>query len=154
MGGSRHSEPLCPCAQRYRTGRSMELEREQPSLGRRAQAVLLSARREPIPAIMRRLGVSRPTVTAWLTRFEAMGVAAFGRDRVRPPGEADGRVLRHIATATGARPRELGIDRRTWTLPALRQYLVRAGVVPAISLESVRSHCERRESVSGQLEHA
>jgi aerobic carbon-monoxide dehydrogenase medium subunit len=116
-----------------------QLEREQPRLGRRAQAVLLSARREPIPAIMRRLGVSRPTVTAWLTRFEATGVAGLrSRPRSGRPAKLTAEVLRHIATATGARPRELGIDGRTWTLPALRQYLVRAGVVPAISLESVR----------------
>jgi carbon-monoxide dehydrogenase medium subunit len=110
-----------------------------PSLGRRAQAILLSAKREPIPAIMRRLGVSRPTVTAWLARFEAAGVAGLrSRPRSGRPAKLTTDVLRHIATVAVVRPRDLGIDRRTWTLPALRSYLLRAGVVPTISLESVR----------------
>jgi aerobic carbon-monoxide dehydrogenase medium subunit len=117
-----------------------QLGREQPpSLGRRAQAILLSAKREPIPAIMRQLGVSRPTVTAWLARFETTGVTGLrSRPRSGRPAKLTADVLRHIATVAGVRPRELGIDKRTWTLPALRNYLLRAGVVPTISLESVR----------------
>lgn len=112
---------------------------QPPSLGRRAQAILLSARRQPIPEIMRRLGVSRPTVTAWLTRFEQTGISGLRpRPRSGRPPKLTADVLRHIATAAGARPRELGIEGRGWTLPILRAYLLRAGVVPAISLESVR----------------
>ena len=42
-----------------------------------------------------------------------------------------------------ARPRDLGIPGTRWSLARLRQYLVRAGVVPALSLESLRVAMKR-----------
>ena len=116
------------------------LRRQHPrALATRVEAVLLSAQRSPIPEIMRRLGVSRPTVTSWLTRFEQSGVSGLRpRTRSGRPPKLTSDVLRHIAMAAGARPRALGVDGPAWTLPRLRQYLVRAGVVPGISLESLR----------------
>ncbi len=109
------------------------------TLGRRAEAVLMSARKLPIAEIMRRLRVSRPTVTGWLTRFERSGVPGLvPRPRSGRPPKLTADVLRHIAIAAGSRPRELGVDGMAWTLPALGAYLVRAGVVSAISRESLR----------------
>jgi len=114
--------------------------REHPrTLGVRAEAVLLSARRLPIPEIMRRLQVSRPTVTSWLTRFEQSGASGLvPRPRSGRPPKLTSDLLRHIAMAAGSRPRALGMDGRAWTLSTLRAYLVKAGVVSAISLESLR----------------
>jgi len=116
------------------------LRREHPrTLGVGAEAILLSARRLPIPEIMRRLGVSRPTVAGWLTRFERSGVSGLvPRPRSGRPPKLTASVLRHIATAAGSRPRELGMDGVAWTLPTLKAYLVKAGVVSTISLESLR----------------
>ena len=42
-----------------------------------------------------------------------------------------------------ARPRDLGIPGTRWSLARLRQYLVQAGVVPALSLESLRVAMKR-----------
>jgi carbon-monoxide dehydrogenase medium subunit len=42
-----------------------------------------------------------------------------------------------------ARPRDLGVPGTRWSLARLRQYLVRAGVVPALSLESLRVAMKR-----------
>ena len=42
-----------------------------------------------------------------------------------------------------ARPRDLGIPGTRWSLARLRQYLVQAGVVPALSLESLRIALKR-----------
>jgi carbon-monoxide dehydrogenase medium subunit len=122
----------------------LERLRRQRELATRVEAVLLSAQRSSIPEIMRRLGVSRPTVTKWLTRFEQSGVSGLlPRARSGRPPKLTSNVLRHIATAAGARPRALGVDGPAWTLPRLRQYLVRAGVVPGISLESLRVALQR-----------
>ncbi len=116
------------------------LRREHPkTLGGRAAAVLLSAQRLPIPEIMRRLGVSRPTVASWLTRFEQTGILGLRpRSRSGRPPKLTPDVLRCIATTISARPRALGVDGPQWTLSRLRLYLIRAGVVSAISVETLR----------------
>ena len=50
----------------------------------RAQIVLASAAGEAGSAICARLGVSRPTVSRWLDRYEAEGVRGLTADRARP----------------------------------------------------------------------
>jgi len=109
------------------------------TVGRRPAAVLLSAQRLPILEIMRRLGVSRPTVASWLTRFEQTGISGLlPRRRSGRPAKLTPNVLRHIATAISAQPRALGVDGPEWTLPRLTRYLIKAGVVSAISVETLR----------------
>lgn len=116
------------------------LRREHPrTLGRRAAAVLLSSGRLAIPEIMRRLRVSRPTLAGWFTRFERSGVAGLGpRPRSGRPPKLTPDLRRHIATAVSVQPRDLGMPGAAWTLARLREYLVRAGVEPTVSRESLR----------------
>ena len=116
-----------------------------PMAGRaRAAVVLLSATRVPVPEIMRRLGLSRPTVTHWLRRFEHAGVVGLS-DRPRPgrPARISAESLRHIAMVVGARPRDLGIHGARWSLARLRHYLVQTGTVPTLSLELLRITLKR-----------
>lgn len=114
------------------------------TLGFRAVAVLLSASQLPIPEIMRRLGLSRPTVAGWLTRFEQSGVSGLlPRPRSGRPPKLTSDVRRHIAMAVGVRPRDLGMAGTAWTLATLREYLVRARVLPAVSRESLRMVLQR-----------
>jgi aerobic carbon-monoxide dehydrogenase medium subunit len=115
--------------------------REAGPAGRRARAdvVLLSAGRVAISEIVTRLGLSRPTVTQWLRRFEGSGIPGLlDRPRSGRPTRVSSEVLRHIAMVVSARPRDLGIPGARWSLARLRQYLLEAGVVPALSLESLR----------------
>jgi carbon-monoxide dehydrogenase medium subunit len=110
------------------------------AIRRRALIIRLSLQRVPIPEIVRRLRLSRPTVTTWLNRFEASGLSGV-RDRARsgrPPKLTPG-TQRQIALVARARPRDVGVHRAAWSLSRLRDYLVQAGIVPAISLESVRT---------------
>ena len=90
----------------------VRLRQERPrTLGFPAEAVLMSARRLPIPGIMRQLGVSRPTVTGWLTRFERSGLAP--RPRSGRPPKLTSDVLRHIGRrfpASRARDEWGGLD--------------------------------------------
>jgi len=120
--------------------------RDAGPAGRRARAavVLLSAMRLSIPEIVRRLGLSRPTVRHWLGRFERSGLAGLlDRPRSGRPSRISPEVLRHVSTVLSARPRDLGIPGTRWSLARLRQYLVEAGVVPALSLESLRIAMKR-----------
>ena len=120
--------------------------RDAGPAGRRARAhvILLSATRIAIPEIVRRLGLSRPTVTHWLVRFERSGIGGLlDRPRSGRPARISSDVLRHISMVVSARPRDLGIPGTRWSLARLRQYLVRAGVVPTLSLESLRVAMKR-----------
>ncbi len=110
----------------------------------RSAVVLLSARRVAIPEIVKRVGVSRPTVAHWLHRFERSGISGLlDRPRSGRPSRISSDVLRHIAMVVSARPRDLGVPGTRWSLARLRQYLVQAGVVPALSLESLRVAMKR-----------
>lgn len=112
--------------------------------GVRANVILLSAARVAVPEIVRRLGLSRPTVTQWLLRFERAGMAGLlDRPRSGRPARISSEVLRHIGMVVSARPRDLGIPGTRWSLARLRRYLVEAGVVPALSLESLRIALKR-----------
>lgn len=96
-------------------GELARLRREHPqTLGPPAEVVLMSARRLPIPEIMSRLGVSRPTVTGWLTRFERSGMSGLApRPRSGRPPKLTSDVLRHIGRrfpASRARDEWGGLD--------------------------------------------
>ena len=109
------------------------------AVGLRGAIVSLSALGVPIAEIMRRLDISRPTVAGWLARFEKRGLAGL-HDRPRPgrrPKLAPD-VHRQIALLASSRPSHLGVQLDAWSLRKLREYLVRTGVVPALSLESLR----------------
>jgi carbon-monoxide dehydrogenase medium subunit len=88
---------------------------------------------------MKRLGVSRPTVTAWLHRFEAVGVTGL-QTRSRPgrPQKITADLQRQIVLVARARPRDLGVPVAAWSLPKLGEYLVRTGIAPVLSPESLR----------------
>jgi len=110
----------------------------------RASIIRLSAQRVPIPHITRRLRVSRPTVAAWLTRFEESGLAGLlTRPRPGRPLKVTPHVQRRIALVARSRPRDLGVNAAAWSLPKLREYLVRTGVVSALSVESLRTTLRR-----------
>jgi len=127
-----------PTAAEYRELRRLR-GTQLPGLGVRARIVLLSAERVPIPEIMRRRRVSRPTVAGWLRRFEQSGVPGLlTRARSGRPSRVTPDLLRHLAIVTSARPQDLGVPRPAWSLAQLRKYLVRTGAAPAISLESLR----------------
>jgi aerobic carbon-monoxide dehydrogenase medium subunit len=123
----------------------IELRDAGPAASRpRAAVVLLSAARTAIPEIVKHLGLSRPTVTDWLRRFDRSGVSGLlDRPRSGRPSRISTDVLRHIAMVVSARPRDLGVPGTRWSLARLRQYLVQAGVVPALSLESLRIGMKR-----------
>jgi carbon-monoxide dehydrogenase medium subunit len=110
----------------------------------RAAIVLLSALRVSVPEIVQRLGLSRPTVTHWLRRFDRAGVAGLlDRPRSGRPARISSETLRLITMVVSARPRDLGIPGARWSLARLRRYLVQTGTVPALSQELLRITLKR-----------
>ena len=111
----------------------------------RAVIVLLSAMRVSVSEIVQRLGLSRPTVTHWLRRFDRAGVASGLLDRPRSgrPARISSEALRHITMVVSARPRDLGVPGTRWSLARLRRYLVQTGTVPVLSQELLRITLKR-----------
>jgi transposase len=113
-------------------------QRVEARLYRRARMVLLSAGGESISSIARQMGTCRLRVGQWLRRFRAERLAGLvdqprsGRPVVITPLE------RHqvIATACSS-PEDFGIQRTMWTHESLRDAVVKAGLVRAISTSEV-----------------
>jgi len=83
-------------------------------------------------------------VATWLSRFEIDGVAGLrARPRTGRPRKVTGDVPRRIAQVARARPADVGVPGTVWSLSALRKYLERTGVVPTLSLTSLRDTLRR-----------
>ncbi len=113
-------------------------QRVEARLYRRARMVLLAGAGESISEIARQMGTCRLRVHDWLGRFEEYGLEGLedeprsGRPQLITPLE------RHEVIATACRsPRELGVDRNTWTHESLRDALVDTKLVREISTSEV-----------------
>jgi transposase len=75
-------------------------------------------------AVARRLGVTRPTVYAWIDRFNAEGLAGL-RDRPRPgrPPTYTADQRAEVIAAALTKPADLGLPFGCWTLDRLQAYL-------------------------------
>ena len=76
------------------------------ALARRAQMILRMADGEPNSAVAAQLGLSRPTVTFWRTRFRERGVQGLHNDLKpgRPRDTSDEQIAQLINTALQSRP--------------------------------------------------
>lgn len=106
----------------------------------RARIISLSAQDVPIGEIVKRVGLSRQSVFFWLNRFEDFGID--GLETQPRPGRPItftkdiGKDIVRIATS---KPKDLGLNFTTWSLPKLKDYLIRHKIVDYICIESVRT---------------
>jgi transposase len=106
---------------------------------RRARVLLLSADGWLAPAIAQAVGVHVRTVRGIIKAFNAHGLESLPARR--PPGrpprlqEAIGDTLLALVRQ---RPSQYGYEMQRWTLHALAETIVRMGLVPQLSHESVR----------------
>ena len=93
---------------------------------RRAQMVHLSSQGFKCGQIARMLGASGPTITQTIHRFNAEGLDGLA-DRPRPgrPPQARDRYIRLLTEAVRSSPRDLGYPFTCWSLPRLREHLLR-----------------------------
>jgi transposase len=113
-------------------------QRGEVRLYRRARMVLLAAQGVSKASIARQLGTNRVRVGDWLRRFERDRVAGL-TDHARSGRPIEITPLeRHQVIAAACRlPKAFGVDRAVWTHETLRDAVVSADLVHAISSTSV-----------------
>jgi transposase len=105
----------------------------------RVQIVLMSDEGKSVQQISQAVGLHPINVRKWIHRFAQHGLAGLsnskrsGRPRVFTPEQRQ-RILKLFRT----HPHRLGLSFAYWTLPRLQQYVIEQGVVPHISIETLR----------------
>jgi transposase len=90
----------------------------------RARIILAVAEGRSTADIARELNVSRPTVPAWVHRFNEGGLAALeDRPRSGRPHTYDADQRAAVLAAALTDPKDLGLPFGSWTLDRLRDYL-------------------------------
>jgi len=90
----------------------------------RARIVLGAADGRPVGRIADEAGVSRPTVSAWVRRFNDGGTAALeDRPRTGRPHTYTAEQRAAVVAAALADPKRLGLPFASWTLDRLQVYL-------------------------------
>jgi len=112
----------------------------QAKVWRRYRAILLAAEQGAVAAA-RAVGCSRPSVYLWLAAFRRAGVSGLApRWRARPPRLA-GPGAQVLTDVLQQDPQMRGWHATGWTVPLLREELVRAG--HAVSERTVRRMLHR-----------
>ncbi len=116
-------------------------------VGRRARIVLARSAGLNETEIATALGVGRNSVRRWTQRFQRHGILALQTARRRvAPTVFTPEIRLAIATYAGRSPSDVGIQRNTWSLRALRAALIRDRVVDKISIQHLRRILADRES--------
>jgi len=103
----------------------------------RARVILQAAEAAANEAIGRNLGVTDQTARKWRARFVAQGMAGLkDRPRCGRPARLDG-VVRCQVISLACRPVPEEYCRTEWTLCSIREALLEADVVEAISTSSI-----------------
>jgi transposase len=106
---------------------------------RRAIVVLMSAQGQAVPDIAHLLDCSQEYVRGVIHAFNDVGFAAldpkWSGGRPKTIGEPARRQIRLIARCC---PRDLGLPFSAWSLSKLAEYAVAAGLVAAVSRETIR----------------
>jgi transposase len=114
---------------------------ENEAVKQRALIVLLSSQgKYRVPEIAPLVGLHVDKVRKWVIRFNAYGMKGLqpARRKPGPRGKFDPKLRARIVETARTPPRDLGLLRTTWTLDALRDYLIDRELVEEISRESLR----------------
>ena len=97
----------------------------------RAKIVLAAADVQSVGAIAAEAGISRPTVSAWVRRFNDGGLTALeDRPRAGRPHTYDADQRAAVLAAALTTPKDLGLPFGCWTLDRLRAYLNEHKAIP------------------------
>jgi transposase len=106
----------------------------------RALVIQLSSQRVPIPEICKRTGLSRQSVYLWLNRFDDFGLQGLeDQPRSGRPIKLNSTTCKKIVRIATSKPKDLGLHFTNWSLPKLKEYLIKSKVVSYICIESIRT---------------
>lgn len=105
----------------------------------RAVIILYSARGMDVKTICEKISREQRMVRRAIHDFNKYGLKALIRKKAKGAkpkftGEQRTRVLEAVMTD----PRKLNLPFTTWSLPKLKAYLIKRGVVDSISIETIR----------------
>ena len=115
---------------------------------RRSQILLASARGQNPTQIAENLGCATQSVRNAIHRFNAEGIASLqarsSRAKTMPQLVLDDAALEELKALLHESPRSFGIERSTWTLPALAVVSHQRGLTPReFSIEALRKGLKR-----------
>lgn len=112
----------------------------QARLVQRAQILLALRGGKRLSAVALRLRITRPTVYAWIARFNEAGIAGLP-DRPRPgrPPTYTAEQRAEVIAAALTKPDELGLPFGSWTLDRLQAYLQEHQGIAITGQEAVRT---------------
>ena len=111
----------------------------ETDVAKRANIVLLSARKRRVQEISVAVGLHPINVRKWIHRFNELGIAGlYPRRSPGRPRLFDDKQRRAVVELAATDPRELGLDFHSWSLQRLRLQLIARGIVPGISAETIR----------------
>ncbi|MBM4456694.1 MAG: helix-turn-helix domain containing protein [Chloroflexi bacterium] len=113
-------------------------------LSKRARIVLLSARRQRVHEISAAVELHPINVRKWIHRFNRLGIEGlYPRRSPGRPRLFDEDQREAIVALATSEPDALGLDFEVWSLQRLRSQLIRRGVMPEISAETIRQELLR-----------
>lgn len=120
------------------------LHDKDAELAKRAQIVLMSARRTGVHEISQEIGLHPINVRKWIHRFNRYAIQGLRprRSPGRPKLFSDEQRQAIVGLAT-SEPQELGLEFQAWSLQRLRSQLIERGVIPDISAETIRQELLR-----------
>lgn len=127
----RPAKELIVSAEERRQLESIARSQSLPAaLARRAQMILRMAEGEPNSVVAAHLGVSRPTVTFWRTRFRERGIEGLHNELKpgRPRNTSDEQIAQLINTALQSRPK----GATHWSVTVRESPFYRAAIVSRI----------------------
>ena len=124
----------------------LRAEKTPAAVFRRARLIWLLAGGYSIAAAGEYVGLHYTNAHRWVKRFEAEGLGGLqSRARQGRPRVYDGAAEDRVVDLATSRPKDLGLEFTTWSLPKLTKHLRGHEGLPGISHETVRGILRRRK---------
>jgi transposase len=109
------------------------------SLRQRSELVWLLAGGASLAEASEWVGLHYTNAHAWLKRFLATGIAGLSdRPKSGRPRRYDNDATTEVVKAAAARPKDLGLQFTTWSLPKLQEYLRARPGLEGITRSTIR----------------
>jgi transposase len=133
-----------PTPEQRRRLEKLQRGAREPDVIRRANIVLLSAKRKRVHEISSEVGLHPINVRKWIHRFNDQGVEGlFPRRSPGRPKVFDELQRRRIVELATTSPDKIGLEFSSWSLQRLRSQLIEDGTLGHISAETIRQELLR-----------